>query len=267
MTIKELIELAPAYALKTLDDEQDAKYARSLDAASPAIQSQVWDVIARTLGGLEGTLPGVKAPPQLRPRVAGAVASAIATDVLSGSVDVVARVGPGSRRVSPVWRAAAIGCAAAAVVFGLATFQMQSRYSELDSAIRNNQLASMFAKDFGARFETAFFSPKSEFVKFASTATDGSTPAEAILVIDRERQTAQLICKGLPRSEAGVRSGMYTLATIDAEGRVGETVLNFQVTDMLTAKDIVNMPLEAGTTLAILPVGENAKPMLRSTNL
>lgn len=262
MTIKDLIDLAPAYALKTLDERQDADFTAALDRAPRHIQALVWDVITRTLAGIEGTLPAVQPAPALRPRTLGLVAAAIAGEKIgepqtAGGSPIVGRIQPPRRTVNPLWRAAAIGCAAAAVLMGVVWVQMRQEYAALDNVFTSNMLSEKFQRDFGDAFESRLFSASTKFVQFA--AGDAAAPGKAVLIIG-EGGSAQLLCRDLPKNAAG-----YQLAVVDSQGRVERVLSTFRGGEQRAVVSVDGLPDLAGARLAILPVGE-AKALLTSTN-
>lgn len=265
MNTKDLIDLAPAYALSTLDAKQDAEFTSALDKAPKHVQTLVWDVITRTLGGIEGTLPAVQPAPGVRPKALGSVASAIAGERVThepvATADIVGRIRPPRSTVNPMWRAGAIGALAASVLVGFAFFQLKTNYAALETAINNNQLAALFAKEFGSRFENAFFNPATQFVQFANQ-TQGSVPGSAVLILDEQSRTAQLFCKDLPSA-----NGTYQLALIDKDGNASQVVLTFQTSNNRVVGEIQRMPSLRGERLAILPAAPGARPVLTSTTL
>lgn len=267
MTTTDLIKLAPEYALQALDPQQDAAFVEALGRAPRHVQALVWDVITRTLDGLSGTLPAVQPTPALRPRTLGRVAAEIAGERAGSASEahspssIVGRIAPPRRTVHPLWRAGAIGAAAAAVIFGFTTLRMQDDFKRLNSAINSNELAGLFARDFGPGFEDAFYSASSRFVQFQAPA---GSRAMAVMILDDGRQTGRLFCRDLPESP----TGSYQLALVDAQGRVARAVLTFSAPNHRAIEMIQELPTPgADQRLAILPTGEGAVALLTSISL
>lgn len=117
MSLQELIELAILDAMGLLDEREQSAFEAAFRVASPAIQAQVRREQTR-LSRIEALLPDVTPPAGLR----AAVLAVIRDEIAAGQKHVVGAIAPTmykSRGVSPVWRAAALGLAAAAVVLAL----------------------------------------------------------------------------------------------------------------------------------------------------
>ncbi|MBZ0173440.1 MAG: hypothetical protein K8E66_13735, partial [Phycisphaerales bacterium] len=142
MTHRELLESALLDALSLLDEEEREAFNEAFEAAPPHLQAQVRREQTR-LARMESLLPDVVPPAALRARVIEAVRAAIAGRQLAEAERVLKLHDPDTisrlpavahrRKVAAVWRAIALGCATAAIVFGLLLFQLSGLYDETQS--------------------------------------------------------------------------------------------------------------------------------------
>lgn len=263
MNTKDLLELASLDAFGLLDEAERRAFEDGFARAHPAVRSQV-RAAQRRMADLDALLPDVTPPASLRQRVLDAVAREVE---IANTPGIAGHIGPDlipSRGVSRIWRAAAIGCAAAAVVFGFTTLQMQSRYAELDGAIRANAVTELFAREFGPRFERALMAPRTQFIQFAADSNAPAGSAAAILVLDTEAKTGQLFCRDLPDA-----NGTYHLTITDARGNKNQVALVFKASGSRAMEtDIRGLELKAGESIQISrATADNAAPFLRSNNL
>jgi anti-sigma-K factor RskA len=249
----ELIEMSLLDAYGLLDDHEREAFERSFAASSPAVQAQVRREQTR-FASMDMLLPDAEAPADLRARVLERVRRAIAAQDegavrhASGAVPTIAR----SRRVSPVWRAGALACAAAAVVFGVTTLQMRAQYDKLESDIQDDQLlAQMLQGSDRSDLRDLLFNARTERVVF--TPANPAVPGEASLWINPDWQNGRLFYLNLPR----VQGNAYKLAVVDEAGNVVDVVAEFDSSGGLMTRSV---PSTAGAgTLAILGPGANGK--------
>ncbi len=259
-TLHELFELASLDAMGLLEEGERRQFEDAFRSLPPAAQAQIRDQQSR-IADHDATLPVVQCPPSLRQRVLDAVAA----EIELGAPAPVARIAPviaRSRSVSTIWRAAAIGCAAAAIVFGVTTLQMISEYRGLERKIASNAVGDLFVKEFGPRFESALLSHGTQFIQFnpVNTPANGSEPM-AVILMDPKTRSAQLYCKDLPQ-----REGVYNLVIVDPSGRVKNIVLPFRAGGQRVAEIIGNLDVAAGSSLGIaLEASEDL--LLKSSNL
>lgn len=265
MSTKDLLELASLDAFGLLDEVERRSFEDAFRKAHPNVKAQVV-AAQRRMADIDALLPDVTPPASLRQRVLEAVAREVE---LVNQPAVAGRIGPDiipATGVSRVWRAAAIGCAAAAVVFGFTTLQMKSRYAELDNAYKANAVADLFVKEFGPRFENALMAPRTQFVQFAAAAerAGGAGSPAAVLLLDPESKTGQLFCKDLPDA-----NGVYSLTIVDASGAKRQAEFVFRASgSRAVLTDMRNVDLKAGEQLVINGgAGNQARPMLRSRTL
>lgn len=212
MKTQELLELAALDALGLLDDAEREAFDLAFRAAPPALQAQVRREQTR-IAGDDSLLPKVEAPLGLKARVLAAWRDAVGTVTehrgtkRSAAALSLAR----SRGISPLWRAGAIGCAAASVVLAVSMFNIRGEFATLDRVSKDISRQEYFAKEFGARFEQMFTSPRTMHVKFEPSASE--VKAEAVLLIDPSTGTGHLYARQLPPAPGG-----YALVALDENG-------------------------------------------------
>lgn len=290
MNTKTLFELATLDAWGLLDDQERQALDAAFAAAPAALQAQVRAHQAR-LSDLSAILPDVRPSASLRDRVLAAVGAEQALAGASSAVvrpastldhpGVIARIVPGpagmppmvrSRMVSPLWRAAAVGSAVAAIVFGFATVQMHLGYAELEKAIANDRVAELFAKEFGPKFENALLDERTQFIQFASQVQAARDPAAApldraidsgmaVILLDRRTGAAQFFSKDLPDGER------LQLTILDARGNPGDVLLSFRATGSREIQTIEKLDLAPGESLVINAASQPGRPLLKSNNI
>lgn len=263
--LHEMFELASLDAMGLLDEQESAAFESAFSALSPELKAQLRAQQSR-VADLSATLPQVQAPESLRQRTIDAVLNEIAVQESASRSNIAGRIGPEilpSRGVSAIWRAAAIGCAAAAVVFGFTTLQMNASYRTLEREISANAISDFFIKEFGNRFESAMLDGNTRFIQFSANAKapNGASPT-AVVLFDPTTRSAQLFCRDLP-----THGGLYNLVALDRNGQVASVVLPFRATGARASEIIPTLDLAAGLTLAIVADGNMASPILRSTSL
>ncbi|MBC7833610.1 MAG: hypothetical protein H7Y88_00735 [Phycisphaerales bacterium] len=261
MTTHELLELAGLDALGLLDERERESFDRGFAAAPPALQAQIRREQAR-FARADGTLPEVDAPVSLRARVIAAVRDAV--QAMAGSHERSFTLMP-SRGVARVWRAAAIGCATAAIVFGFTTLQMRSQFEAVNERIAANFQSDQWIRELGPRFEQMLFDPSTRFVKFTgdSAGEAAAVQGKAVMLIDPESGRALFHCRDLPPT-----TGEFSLAVVDEQGNiVGSALLKFRpVTDKVN-EQIPGVKVQAGQRLAIFCTQDGGKTstVLRSS--
>jgi hypothetical protein len=274
MTTHELLELAALDALGLLDDDEREAFDRAFRAAAPALQAQVRREQTR-IARDESLLPPVDPPIGLKARVLAAWREAVEAMSLRGRR--AGRFMPlllPSRGVTPIWRAAAVGCAAASIVLGFATVMMKQQFNELQSAKRDNAIADDLRLKFGATFERNLFDTNVQKIAFVPLAQDAPDfRGDAVLFLDKTKQIGELYCRQMPADGREFR-----LVVMDNKGNIvrnsaGEpaSVLSFTCPvdgGSYVHKRIENqVNLQPGYGLALIaidPQSEKATPVLRS---
>jgi len=266
MTTIDLIELAVLDALGMLDrDERDA-FERAFQAASAATQARVRQEQER-LADLEHLLPDATPSPELRDAVIRAVREAVLGESIARAAEqdrhtpattlrhddhdlytaVAAAIQP-SWGVSRVWRFAAFGSAAAAILFGVAFGTMWQRYTELDARIQNNAHVGRFAEAFGPELVESLTNPDSyRTVRFTPTDPDADV---AVALWLYEDDLALLNCARLPADDRTT----YALVVLEDNGQLGRTIHQFEGGGPLTTHRIENIDLKPGVRLAVAKI-------------
>ena len=268
MTHGELLELALLDALALLDEEESLAFDAAFRAAPAQVQAMIRREQTRCVN-LDSLLPPVEAPAALRARVIQAVRAAVAED-LSPVDEVVRRLGHaasldrlpearGRRRSIAVWRAAALGCAAAAVVFGATTIQLQSQYVRLQESLSDDALIEQFRAAFGEdRFMEALLDSRTQRVTLASTndAPD-APPAQAAVWYNPDWKSARLFGINLPPNQT------FRLVVLDELGNEVEELARFNYEGGFINREVPVNVAVATDKLAIM--GEQfSSPMLRA---
>ena len=221
MTTHELLELASLDALGLLDEDERAAFERGFQMAPPSLQAQIRREQAR-LARAEALLPDVEPSASLRARVLACVREAIQTVGTTRSGRFVPPLLP-SRGVSPLWRAAAVGSVAAAIVLGLTTLQIQTKVREINGLISANAQEADWVREFGPRFRNMIYDPSTTLVQFdraADAARDSQDVAgQAVILVDGEG-TGLFLSKDLPPSPNG-----YALVPVNEDGSLGRPIL------------------------------------------
>lgn len=238
MKTHELLELAALDALGLLDEVERDAFDAAFRAAPPALQAQIRREQTR-IAGDDTLLPRVEAPIGLKARVMAAWRDAVeAMSSRSRAKRLVASLTlMPSRGVSPLWRAGAIGCAAASVVLAVAMFTIRGQFNEVKAAANSINAAEVWRKEFGATFERAFFAPGTSFVQF--DANGAEVKAQAVMLVDATNNTAQLYLRELP---PGVGSLMLV-----ALGPDGAPLLNERNEPTQIICEIVPTNLQSGS--------------------
>lgn len=286
LTTAELYELASLDALGLLDEHERKVFEDAFSSATPGVRSQI-RATQRRMAEIDEILPRVQPRPSLKAKVLAAIEAAISKGLAPSSVSAAAgedvrthaagrniagRIGGAgpallpSRGVHPLWRAAAIGSIAAALLLAVVTLSIRQEFTELDSANRSAAMTNQLIKEFGPRFERALLAPKTQFVQFsASDESIASQAGMAVLVLDPTTKTGQFFAKHLPEQVGGTT---YNLVVIAPDGSRRNAVLNFiKGGSNLQHNELRNFEMPAGSTLAITPAGATDRPILRSSNL
>lgn len=265
MTTRELIEMASLDAMGLLDAQEREAFERAFGAASATVQRQVRREQGR-LADAEALLPDVEPAFGLRARVIYAVRDAMRGVAVRDGGDVLARLAPAGvalrRNVSPLWRAACIGFATATVVLMAAGFSLQREWSRAAAASQNGDLAALMTSTLGPDFANALTNPNTTRMAFVPASLDTTDRiGTAALYFDSETGKAWLICDRMPVAE-----GAYSLAVLDPNGQVVETIAEFTYTSGgISGQQIPRLAFKPGSTLAIVPP-LSSSPLLVSTD-
>ncbi len=269
MTTGEMLELAAVDALGLLDDAEREAFDAAFRRAPSAVRELVRAEQAR-VAELGLALPDVDAPDALREKVLAKVraeierskAAGVAGSVPAGGRATVhaggGRPEPRSlgirhpRRVSSVWRVAAIGASVAAVVLAVVQVQLRQEITDLNS--RSETAALLDALGLEHVDDLLFADASVQRVRFVPVGDVGR--AEATLIRNPDHDRSRLYVKNLA-SRAD-----YTVVALDASGAVVSEVARFESDDLLTSVDL-RLPGNPGETvrIAILSSGENPETL------
>jgi len=226
MNTRDLLELCQLDALGLLDEPDREAFDAAFMAAPPEIRAQLRREQARWVRtdfiGVDAEPPeglrdavltdvGVEA---MRGRVLSAVREQIEQSAQTGA----ARSHRGGRsvpslrpvrRVSRLWRAAALGFASAAVGLAAATIYLRDQFDRFKGAQQTElvlgELSSLPVRDllFNQRMNRVVFKPADEAIR-----------AQAAVNFDRERGVGRLYCSNLPAKPNTV----YKVFAIGADG-------------------------------------------------
>ena len=231
MTHRELLEYSLLDALALLDDDERIIFDRAFAKAPPHIQAQIRREQTRFAHN-ESLLPDISPPASMRARVLEAVHEAMnrkaeteqASVLHLASQDTIARLPAVThrRRVANIWRAVALGSAAAAIVLGITTMRLTSVIKTLDSEHDPllDQIRSAFAPN---HFVDALVDGSTERITLASAQSSGAGQAQAAVWYNPDWRTAKLFGINLPAS----KGNQYKLVVVDQNGNTVDTVAEF----------------------------------------
>ena len=247
MSTHELLEMASLDALGLLTDEERAAFEAGFQTAPPALQAQLRAEQAR-MAGDDSLLPPVTPPVGLRARVLAAVREAI-----GASRTVAGRIAPDilpGRGVTPIWRAAAIGCLAASIVFGFTTLHMMRTFETVAEQGAATAYHEQLIRDFGPRVKKSLLDPNLQKVAFTVSAGDEAPRgASAAVFLDARTGTGEFYCANLPDTD-----GEYQLVLMDQDGNIAEAVLKFTSSGPFMPKTIQRKPEYAHLQMALIEV-------------
>ncbi len=223
MNTRELIELAQLDALCLLDESEREAFERAFAAAPPAVRRQVRQEQAR-LAQVDMLLPLDEPPATLREKVLARIRAAMA-EVSDPRSDLL-HLTPGelpirrSRRVSPIWRAAALGFATAAMLLGAVSMQLFQQIEETRRNLREGALVDEVRRIWGTRYvEDVLFDTATTRVAFRAVDRKVGR-GQASVFINPDWSNALLFSMNLPYQEAGT----YRLVVVDEHNRIVQEV-------------------------------------------
>jgi hypothetical protein len=244
MNLQQLIEMAILDAMGLLDEQERDQFESSFRSASPPVQAQVRREQTR-LSRIESLLPDVSAPAGLR----AAVIEAVRQQMVLGGVTESDPALPQfmvSRGVSRLWRAAALGLAAASVVLAVTTFRFIGDYSALTQKVSSDTTLKSIVEQFGGADVHAFlFDKDTQRVVFQPETTDFT--GEASIFVNPEFKLPKFFYRGPAIAEGRI----LKLAVVDASDKVVETLAIFNPDGSIQAPTIAQLP-KSKARLAIL---------------
>ncbi len=261
MNLQQLIELAVLDAMGLLDDAEQGQFESAFRAASPEVQAQVRREQTR-LSVIDGLLPNVSPPAGLRAAVLDAVRREITAAGLA-EADGVAGVLPPmiqSTRVSPLWRTAALGLAAAAVVMSVASFEIYSRFNEVRVALNAGGITQELVDKFGGPYvHDVLFSKDTRRVVFSPGASGSKGQIAAFF--NPEWKEAKLFHFGLGDAEGRT----YRLALVDESDHVVAELTRFNPNGAMEGVSFVLDRPAPKSHLAVLTTDRSGKDQIVQT--
>ncbi|MDQ7013343.1 MAG: hypothetical protein Q9O74_05530 [Planctomycetota bacterium] len=242
MTQRELLENALLDALSLLDDEECAAFNAAFDAAPPHVQAQVRREQTR-LARMDALLPDVAPPATLRARVLEAVGSSIAqrraqevhASLRLDAPDSIAELPEVAhrRKVATIWRAVALGCAAAAIVLGVTAVQLQSLLQDFQS--QEDALISAIRDKFGPEYLIdALVDDSTQRITLVGNDTGFSSDAKAAVWVNPDWHTAKLFGINLPATEGS----QYRLVVLNENNEPVSVIAEFTFNGGLLNREI-----------------------------
>lgn len=254
MNLQQLIELAILDAMGLLDEEEQHLFESAFRRAAPAVQAQVRREQTR-LSRIESLLPEVTPPAGLRAAVLEAVRREIAAAAEEEPVAgvLVPPMIP-SQGVSPAWRLASVGLAAAAVVFGLTTLSQFIEFRRLTENLQTDSLIAAATERFGTTINDVLFDRDTRRVVFRPVS-GSEFNGEASVFLNPEWKEARFFYRvngdGRP----------LRLAIVDEEGRVVKYLAELKDGGVIDQKAIA-IDAHTRTRLAILTTEDNGQGTL-----
>lgn len=264
MTHRELLENALLDALALLDDEERQAFDAAFHAAPPELQANIRREQTR-LARMDSLLPDVAPPATLRARVIDAVHSAMneqaatTTHTAHASLklddpDTIARLPEMAhrRKVAAIWRAVALGCAAAAIVLGVTAVQLQGLLHDFRS--QEDELISAIRDKFGPEYIIqALVDDSTQRITLTGAGDTFSNDAKAAVWTNPDWRTAKLFGVNLPATEGS----QYRLVILDDNNQQVSVIAEFTFNGGLLNREIpVTVSLDADR-LAIVPGGDS----------
>lgn len=249
----ELLELASLDALGLLDADEREGFERAFRAAPASVQAQIRREQLR-FSVSEDSLPLVEPPLGLKAKVLARVRDAMS------AVGPRRNAEPAVLALRPVagvnhwWRAGAIGALAAAIVMGFTALQIRNEYRGINEQVASNAVADHMLREYGARFDEAFFNAQTRFVTFSPSSRGSESEVahgKATLLIDPVTRQGQLFCKDLPAYE-----GQYEVIVLDKDGNRSTALLTFSAPMAGVKRQLIrDINLESSAQLVIRQQG------------
>jgi hypothetical protein len=214
MTTKELFEAAQLDALGLLEEAEREAFEEALATVPAALRLQIRAEQTRLADYdpfVRNDVPSDLAPPPgLKDSVLAAWRGALGRETARRVVHADAQDRPSSvrlraaRRVSPLWRAVAIGFMATAVVSGVVSLQVLNRYQELRATADSNEVIDWINSNRSAArqlSEALTGDPLMQTVRFEAQTGGALFKGKAAVFFNPDKNgKALLCCQNLPSS-------------------------------------------------------------------
>ncbi|MBK7405551.1 MAG: hypothetical protein IPJ41_13200 [Phycisphaerales bacterium] len=257
----ELLENALLDAFSLLDEDEREAFDRAFAAAPPHIQAQIRLEQTR-FAKMESLLPEVAPPASLRARVLDAIRAAAAERSVAEAAlalrhpDTIARLPAMAhkRKVAAAWRALALACAAAAIVLGVTTVQLQRTLRNFDQ--RQDVLLEEIKAKFGPNYLVdALVDSSTQRITLASHDASQQARAQAAVWYNPDWRTAKLFGINLPAA----KDDRYRLVVLDDQGNQLSVIAEFTFRSGLLNEEVPVTVGISGENLAIVGDGDNGK--------
>lgn len=211
MKTQELLELAALDALGLLEEHEREAFDRAFRAAPPALQAQIRGEQTR-IAKDDSLLPEVDAPIGLKSKVL-----ARWRDAIAARRRILPPLLPSSG-VSSVWRMAAIGSLAAAIVMGVASLQIHTNFKQLAAASNDLDKSRAMVEVLGVDY-SRWVLGDTQKVAYEPVAED--FPGRVAMFVDAKPApnsgacTAMFICQQFPASAV-----KYQVVVMDKAGQI-----------------------------------------------
>lgn len=263
MNTHQLIEMAVLDALGLLEPAEIDAFERAFAEAPEPVRSMVRAEQDR-LADVSHLLPDAEPTEGLRDMVLAAVRNAMRaeTEPVAGRIQGRPERTAGTpaqprlkpvRRVSPVWRAASIGLAAAVIVLGAFVL----RIGQYDAQAGKQALFTQIYETVGAQvFEDMLFDHQTRRVAMLPTENDADNAAAAVFY-NPDWHSARLFFRNLRSQNPGET---FRLVVLDEEGNIVREIHTFE-SDGQFADVPVEVDLLRESSLAIMK-NESDTPVL-----
>lgn len=276
MNTQDLIELTTLHALGMLDDDERAAYESALEAAPPALRSRVLEE-ARRMGDLGDLLPDEQPTAELRELVLAAVRAAMREQeveqrLATAPAGVIGRIEHAPQyaprgtaqprlvrgaRVHAVWRAAAIGLAAATVALTVVAANIRGTYRQLDNELLLADLYDRMGVDMvdsilhdAGSTKLACFTPASAEITESSRLTVWNNP---------DWSSPRLFINNL---KPQANNEPYRLVVLDAQGNVVREVTRIAATGESQILEVNINPATESRLAVCRAVDEALEPVM-----
>ncbi len=241
MNTHELLEAAQLDALGLLDESERDSFEKAFAGAHPSLKAQIRLEQAR-LCRLEGVWPDIRPHASLKERVLEAVRAARGVktaETADARAHVAGRLVPpisNTRRVSPMWRAAALGFATAAAVCAAMVISLRSETDRLQASVNATTFYDISKLVGPANMNDIIFNANTKRVVFnASGPRMGKMASgEAVVFFNPDRTSMRLVASNVVLNDGE----SLRLCVVDADGKIVNEVQEFKATGTMVSEDV-----------------------------
>lgn len=271
MKTNELLEQAHLDALGLLDEAEQKAFEAAFAASPKAVQQQVraeqtrW---ATTHANFSGAVPAAGLRSKVIERVMAEIYSTsesrgvLATLSATTVQDRAALVG---NRVSPMWRAFALGFAAAAMVAIVGVMWVINAHRQMEDTVSNDARIAQLINTFGSKIDQIAFDSKldRQILEATPGATARKFAGQATLFREAGASEGRMVFKGLV-SDA---SNEVRVVLLDASGEISGELKTIASDGARGFTDVTLSGVKPGMKLAIAVVGVGGKVQMSNIML